>query len=113
MRNLLFLVHLRAINSAVECYLHTVEVRGSSPLSPTKFSGNLRIPKFGSVFKMVQKGAAQRYRRPLSPPAYSGGVTSVTFSPALLLTLSAPVPHNALVTTGNRVRSPSCLTFER
>jgi hypothetical protein len=25
----------RAINSAVECYLHTVEVRGSNPLSPT------------------------------------------------------------------------------
>lgn len=26
----------RAINSAVECHLHTVEVVGSNPISPTK-----------------------------------------------------------------------------
>ena len=28
----------RAINSAVECHLHTVEVVGSNPISPTKIS---------------------------------------------------------------------------
>ena len=33
---------LRAINSAVECYLHKVEVTGSNPVSPTiTFSVNL------------------------------------------------------------------------
>jgi hypothetical protein len=27
-----------ALNSAVECHLHTVEVIGSNPIAPTKFS---------------------------------------------------------------------------
>jgi hypothetical protein len=31
----LYIRTARAINSAVECYLHTVEVTGSNPVSPT------------------------------------------------------------------------------
>jgi hypothetical protein len=30
-----FTVNLRALNSAVECHLHTVEVIGSNPIAPT------------------------------------------------------------------------------
>ena len=34
---------IRAVNSAVECHLHTVEATGSIPVSPTKLlSGNVR-----------------------------------------------------------------------
>jgi hypothetical protein len=32
----------RALNSAVECHLHTVEVVGSNPTAPTNFSNDLR-----------------------------------------------------------------------
>ena len=30
----------RAVNSAGECYLHTVEVTGSNPVPPTRFDFN-------------------------------------------------------------------------
>src|ERR1022692_947149 len=33
---------LWALNSAVECHLHTVEVTGSNPVAPTIFSKGLR-----------------------------------------------------------------------
>src|ERR1700739_5129513 len=34
---------LRALNSAVECHIHTVEVIGSNPIAPTIFSTVYRI----------------------------------------------------------------------
>jgi hypothetical protein len=41
-----------AINSAVECYLHTVEVTGSNPVSPTTIS--FYINNFCDVFGPVK-----------------------------------------------------------
>ena len=37
----------RALNSAVECHLHTVEVIGSNPIAPTIFSSTCRHFRFG------------------------------------------------------------------
>ena len=34
----------RALNSAVECHLHTVEVIGSNPIAPTIFSITCKLP---------------------------------------------------------------------
>ena len=41
-----------ALNSAVECHLHTVEVRGSNPLAPTIVSSTCRLFGFlrGSIW---------------------------------------------------------------
>jgi hypothetical protein len=39
----------RAINSVGECYLHTVEVTGSSPVSPTIFIEPLALTGGGFV----------------------------------------------------------------
>ena len=41
-----------ALNSAVECHLHTVEVIGSNPIAPTIFSSTCRQPCYsrGSIW---------------------------------------------------------------
>ena len=39
--------NLWALNSAVECHLHTVEVIGSNPIAPTIFSSTCRLCSFG------------------------------------------------------------------
>jgi len=41
-----------ALNSAVECHLHTVEVIGSNPIAPTIVSSTCRLSSFlrGSVW---------------------------------------------------------------
>ena len=45
-----------ALNSAVECHLHTVEVIGSNPIAPTIFIKGLRgiCPKIRSTVRSTQ-----------------------------------------------------------
>ena len=46
-----------AINSAVECHLHTVEVSGSNPLSPTSAASRNTPPHARSPFPLAGKGS--------------------------------------------------------
>ena len=53
----------RALNSAVECHLHTVEVVGSNPTAPTiqiKLSSRLRSPDMPAKFEIDKPGRLVR-----------------------------------------------------
>jgi hypothetical protein len=44
---------IRAVNSAGECYLHTVEVTGSNPVPPTRNNKGLHAYKLVNPFLLV------------------------------------------------------------
>src|SRR5579864_4154850 len=47
-----------ALNSAVECHLHTVEVIGSNPIAPTTFE----VPRLRSGFRLRAQTPAKRLK---------------------------------------------------
>jgi hypothetical protein len=63
-----------ALNSAVECHLHTVEVIGSNPIAPTKFLEIHWCRKFFSRLAGFEQAASM-----LTPPM---GIEFESLSPA-------------------------------
>ena len=58
----------RALNSAVECHLHTVEVIGSNPVAPTT-SGSKLLDQFRN------SGWVEIYKFLLAPAPVRGNIT--------------------------------------
>ena len=62
----------RALNSAVECHLHTVEVVGSNPTAPTiAFNGLARLaPCLGVILQNCLSGTQNRFSSALLASKY-------------------------------------------